>query len=114
MNKKKMLARLPTERARLIYKRYFSFVLKELFERQSQKNDFIVRTTRSNTSVTEVNAHFGVLYLLETQTSKLYRKGIPALPLELEQAYGSESSDPSFPPGGGYVSPYVQNIVNRR
>jgi hypothetical protein len=108
-----MLTRLPTELAHLIYKRYFSFVMKELLERQSQKNDFIVRTTRSNASVTEVNTHYGVLYLLETQTSKLYRKGIRALPLELEQAYGSESSEPSFPPGGGYVSSYVRNIVNR-
>ena len=115
MNKKKMLARLPTELARLIYKRYFSFVLKELFERQSQKNDFIVRTTRrSNVRVTEVNVHFGILYLFETQTSKLYRKGIPALPLELEQAYYLEQKDSSFPPGGGYVSPYVHNILNIR
>jgi hypothetical protein len=107
-----MLTRLPTELAHLIYKRYFSFVMKELLERQSQKNDFIVRTTRSNASVTEVNTQ--LLPVLTTiVTSKLYRKGIRALPLELEQAYGSESSEPSFPPGGGYVSSYVRNIVNR-
>ena len=109
----KLLTRLPTEIVRLIYRMYFPWIMEELLKHQPQKNDFIVRATRSNKSVTEVNVHFGVLYLFETQTSTLYRKGIPALPLELEQAYFSETSDPFFPPGGGYVSPYIRNIVNR-
>ena len=109
-----LLTRLPAELARLIYQMYFPWIMEELLEHQSQKNDFIVRATRSNKSVTEVTVHFGVLYLFETQTSILYRKGIPALPLELEQAYFSEQEDSSFPLGGGYVSPYVRDIVGRR
>jgi hypothetical protein len=106
-----MLTRLPTELARLIYQMYFSLVLKELLERQPQNNDFIVRTTKSGIAVTEVNAHYGILYLTETQTSKLYQNGIQALPLELEHAYCLKLHD--IPSGGGYVSPYVRNIVNR-
>jgi hypothetical protein len=51
--------------------------------------------------------------LIEAQTSKLYRKGVHTVPLELEQAYFLEQEDSSFPLGGGYISPYVRNIMNR-
>jgi hypothetical protein len=106
--------KLPTELVDIIYRMYFPWVMKELLDRQPQNNDFIVRTTRrSNLLVTEVNTHYGVLYLFDIQTSKLYRKGVPALPLELEQAYLLEQEDSSFPPGGGYVSSYIRNIANR-
>jgi hypothetical protein len=109
----KLLSRLPTDLVHLIYQMYFPWIIEELLRKQPQKNDFIVRTTRSNILITEVNAYFGVLYLFESQTSKFYRKGIPAFPLDLEQAYCSESSDP-LRRRAGYVSPYVRNIVNRR
>lgn len=109
--KQKMLSILPTELVDIIYRMYFPWVMEELLNRQPQKNDFIVCTTRrSNVRITEINVHFGILYLFETQTSKLYRKGIPALPSELEQAYFLEQEDSSFPPGGGYISPYVRNL----
>jgi hypothetical protein len=98
--------KLPIELVRMIYRMYFPWVMEELLVRQSQKSDFIVRSTRSNKLVTEVQAHFGVLYVIESQITKWYRKGIPALPLELEQAYCSESPTPI---GCGYVSPYIRS-----
>jgi hypothetical protein len=109
----KMLSRLPTELVHLIYRMYFSWVLEELLDRRPRTNDFIVRTSRSNTSITEVKAHFGVLYLIGSQTSKLYREGIQALPLDLELAYFSDSTSNG---GGisGYVSPSIRNLVRRR
>jgi hypothetical protein len=102
--------RLPIELVHMIYRMYFPWVMEELLVRQSQKNDFIVRTTKSNKLVTEVDAQFGVLYLNESQISKWYRRGVPALPLELEQVYLAESPTPN---GCGYVSPYIRRIVER-
>jgi len=58
-----MMTQLPTDIARVIYRMYFSWVLAELLEKHPEKNDFIVRTTRSNTALTEVNAQFGILSL---------------------------------------------------
>jgi hypothetical protein len=103
--------RLPIELTRMIYQMYFSWVLTELRNRQPQKNDFIVRTSRSSTPITEFHARYGILYLDHLQTSRYYRAGIPALPFDLELAFCSESSSPI---GGGYVSPYIRDVRTQR